>query len=115
VYELQHEDMFTSQIIGVISDYGDKGFPVSLIPRRWNQIWPQQPFPPAHHYCIEIDVVDGNTGQLSRVSKKVKLLRFLRYKCMGLVRFRQLDGKWLAFRNEPPTQSLKDDEIKINN
>ena len=38
------DDLFLARLTAVISDYGDDGFPVSLIARRWNQIWPERPF-----------------------------------------------------------------------
>ena len=51
-----NDDLFMARLIAVISDYNDNGFPVALIARRWNQIWPDRPFP--SEYVILSDVVD---------------------------------------------------------
>jgi ankyrin repeat protein len=100
------DDLFMARLIAVISDYGDSGFPVALIARRWNQIWPDRPFPP--EYVIERTVRcggGGNDGASANATtviwKKVKLVKWLRWKrdrskCTT-VNFRNVDGVVLAF------------------
>lgn len=73
-------DLFISKMLAIISDYGEEGFPVSLISRRWNQIWPDKPFPTEYiiQYPAKNKMNDGLT-----VQKKVNLLRFLKWRCKG--------------------------------
>ena len=102
----EDDDMlFRARILAVISDYGDKGFPISNIARRWNQIWPEQPFPSPEDYIIQVPSVvkkDGDNGavQLETVviPKRVRLLKFLKWKCGKVVFFRKLEGVELAFQ-----------------
>ena len=74
------DDLFTSRLIAVISDYGSSGFPVSLISRRWNQIWPERPFPT--EYVIEYQAKCKSNDGVT-VQKKVNLLKYLKWKCKG--------------------------------
>jgi hypothetical protein len=67
-------------MLAIISDYGEEGFPVSLISRRWNQIWPDKPFPT--EYIIEYPAKNKMNDGLT-VQKKVNLLRFLKWRCKG--------------------------------
>ena len=73
---------FASQQLAfaVISDYGSSGFPVSLISRRWNQIWPERPFPT--EYVIEYQAKCKSNDGVT-VQKKVNLLKYLKWKCKG--------------------------------
>ena len=71
-----NDDLFMARLLAVISDYGEDGFPVSLISRRWNQIWPDRPFPT--DYVIEYQAKNGVT-----VRKRVNLLKWLKWKCKG--------------------------------
>ncbi|KAL7518723.1 hypothetical protein ACHAWX_003534 [Stephanocyclus meneghinianus] len=84
-----NEDLFIARLLAVISDYGDQGFPVSLISRRWNQIWPDRPFPTDYiiiktprcktiHSCQ-----DSSLSRIESVEKKVNLLKWLKWKCKG--------------------------------
>ena len=75
-----NDDLFMARLLAVISDYGHDGFPVSLISRRWNQIWPDRPFPTEYiiEYQAKSRADDGVT-----VQKKVNLLKWLKYKCKG--------------------------------
>lgn len=91
------DDLFSARLLAVISDYGDSGFPISLISRRWNQIWPDRPFPSPSEYLVEVEVKNRETGARIVVSKRVKLLKFLRWKCRGVVRFQDLGQGMLAF------------------
>jgi ankyrin repeat protein len=112
-------NIFHARILAVISDYGDRGFPVSLISRRWNQIWPNHPFPSPDNYVIlvpsiirfnneaepDTDQDDGESVKgTSRspetvlIPKRVRLLRFLKWKCKEVVIFRKVDGVELAFQ-----------------
>ena len=95
------DDLFMARLIAVISDYGDSGFPVALIARRWNQIWPDRPFP--SEYVIERTVRCGGVSASATtvIRKKVKLVKWLRWKrdrskCTT-VNFRNVDGVVLAF------------------
>ena len=102
------DDLFMARLIAVISDYGDSGFLAALIVRRWNQIWPDRPFPP--EYVIERTVRCGGGGDgdggasvsaSTVIRKKVRLVRWLRWKrdrskCTT-VYFRNVDGVVLAF------------------
>mmetsp|Transcript_14511 Transcript_14511/g.34983 ORF Transcript_14511/g.34983 Transcript_14511/m.34983 type:complete len:494 (-) Transcript_14511:72-1553(-) len=97
-----NDDLFLARLIAVISDYGDDGFPVSLIARRWNQIWPDRPFPTV--YIIERTVKCSKKDDVSGmmiIRKKVKLLKWLKWKCKCIkctnVFFRNIDGDVLAF------------------
>jgi ankyrin repeat protein len=74
------DDMFMARLLTVISDYGDEGFPLSLISRRWNQIWPDRPFPT--DYVIEYQA-KSQTDACVKAQKKVNLLRWLKWKCKG--------------------------------
>ena len=105
-YDGEDDDMlFRARILAVISDYGDKGFPISGITRRWNQIWPEHPFPSPEAYIIQVPSVvkkDGDNGavQLETVliPKRVRLLKFLKWKCGEVVYFRKVEGVELAFQ-----------------
>ena len=105
------DDMFVARLIAVISDYGDDGFPVSLIARRWNQIWPDRPFPT--EYVTERTVqcsTEKNASGMMVVRKKVNLLKWLKWNCKGSsVYFKQSKGDVLAFDGSLRT---KDDSDK---
>lgn len=100
------DDLFMARLIAIISDYDENsGFPVALIARRWNQIWPNQPFPTK--YVIERTVqVDDITTTV--IQKKVRLLRWLRWKCdqskCTTVYFRTVEGVVLAFNRSRQQQ-----------
>ena len=92
------DDLFLARLAAVLSDYGEEGFPVSLIARRWNQIWPDRPFPTPDEYIIEWKAKCRNAGGIKVVKKKTKLLKFLRWRCRGTdIQFRAVDGDMLAF------------------
>ena len=85
--DVDNKDLFMAWLIAVISDYGNSGFPVALIARRWNQIWPDRPFPP--EYVIKRTMQCGGGGDgdggasasaTTVIQKKVKLVRWLRWK-----------------------------------
>ena len=95
------DDLFVARLIAVITDYGEKGFPVGLLSRRWNQIWPDRPFPT--EYIIERSIKchennsDGDGPGKMVIQKKVKLVKYLKWKCRGSpVRFHQTGGEVLA-------------------
>ncbi|EJK69338.1 hypothetical protein THAOC_09414 [Thalassiosira oceanica] len=91
-------DLFIARLTAVLSDYGDDGFPISLLVRRWNQIWPERKLPT--RYVIEREVKSGETGTMT-VRKEVKLLKWLKWKCRGTsVYFRHTQGDTLAFAGE---------------
>ena len=98
---LQEDDdeLFHARILAVISDYGDKGFPISAIARRWNQIWPDRPFPSPENYIIQVATF-GENGDPITISKRVRLLKFLKWKCQSVVMFRKIDGVELAFESK---------------
>ena len=118
-----NQDLFHARILAIVSDYGDKGFPVSAISKRWNQIWPDEPFP--EDYIIQVSVVIGNTNKIDNndnpeactdeaapsnpatmVQKRVKLLKYLKWKCAGVLSFRKVAGVDLAFqKNAMPRES----------
>ena len=104
------DDMFVARLIAVISDYGEDGFPVSLIARRWNQIWPQRPFPT--EYVTEKTVqcsTEKNASGMMVVKKKVNLLKWLKWKCKGTnVYFKQSKGDVLAFDGSTRTKDGSD-------
>merc|ERR1711862_382640 len=93
------DGLFMARLIAVLSDYGDKGFPVSLLARRWNQIWPDKPFPT--ECIIERTVKCSKEGKVESmvIKKKAKLLKWLKWKCQGTcVFFRSTaKGDTLAF------------------
>lgn len=92
------DDLFLARLAAVLSDYGEDGFPVSLIARRWNQIWPDRPFPTPDEYIIERKAKCGYGEGVKVVKKKTKLLKFLRFKCRGTtIYFRAVQGDVLAF------------------
>ena len=92
------DDLFLARLAAVVSDYGEDGFPVSLIARRWNQIWPDRPFPTPDEYIIERKAKCGYGDGIKIVEKKTKLLKFLRFKCRGTkIQFRDVGGDMLAF------------------
>ena len=85
--DVDDDDLFMARLIAVISDYGDSGFLAALIVRRWNQIWPDRPFPP--EYVIERTVRCGGGGDgdggasvsaSTVIRKKVRLVRWLQWK-----------------------------------
>ena len=104
------DDMFVARLIAVISDYGDDGFPVSLIARRWNQIWPDRPFPT--EYVTERSVqcsTEKNASGMMIVKKKVNLLKWLKWRCKGTsVYFKQSKGDVLAFDGSTQTKNDSD-------
>ena len=106
----EQDDLFIARLIAVLSDYGDDGFPVSLIARRWNQIWPDRPFP--QEYVITRTVKRSKKGEKPGtmvLQKKVKLLKWLKWKTKhSKVYFRNIDGDVLAFE-------YKDREHEKNN
>jgi hypothetical protein len=89
---------FNARILAVISDYREKGFPISNISKRWNQIWPNRPFPSPDEYIIEIEAVIDNDATTQIIKKRVKLLRFLKYKCTHGVKFKKTNGVMLAYK-----------------
>jgi hypothetical protein len=92
------DDLFLARLAAVLSDYGEDGFPVSLIARRWNQIWPDRPFPTPDEYIIERKAKCGYGEGVKVVKKKTKLLKFLRFKCRGTtIQFKAVQGDVLAF------------------
>ena len=92
------DDLFLARLAAVLSEYGEDGFPVSLIARRWNQIWPDRPFPTPDKYIIERKARCGDGEGIKIVEKKTKLLRFLRFKCKGTkIHFRAVEGEVLGF------------------
>ncbi|KAL7460512.1 hypothetical protein ACHAXS_000957 [Conticribra weissflogii] len=94
--ERGNDDLFVAKLIAVLSDYGTAGFPVALIARRWNQIWPDRPFPAPDEYVVERTV--KIRGKDTVIRKKVKLLKWLKWRCRGTnVRFRNKDGVVVAF------------------
>jgi hypothetical protein len=114
IIEDDDDDLFMARLIAVISDYDENcGFPVALIARRWNQIWPTRPFPT--EYIIDRTVqVDDSTTTIIR--KKVRLLRWLRWKrdrskCTT-VYFRNVEGVVLAFNK---TRQHHEEGHNINN
>ncbi|KAL3795895.1 hypothetical protein HJC23_002166 [Cyclotella cryptica] len=89
VHDCDNEDLFVARLLAVISDYGDQGFPVSLISRRWNQIWPDRPFP-TDYIIIETPTCktphagrDASLRHIETVEKKVNLLKWLKWRCKG--------------------------------
>jgi ankyrin repeat protein len=103
------DDLFVARLIAVITDYGEKGFPVGLLSRRWNQIWPDRPFPT--EYIIERSIKchskedagggggggDDDMGNKMVIQKRVKLVKWLKWKCRGTkVQFHQTGGEVLA-------------------
>eukprot|EP00978_Attheya_sp_CCMP212_P007263 scaffold16915_cov42-Attheya_sp.AAC.3 len=92
------DHLFNARILAVISDYREKGFPISNISKRWNQIWPDRPFPSPDEYIIEIEAVTGNDATTQIIKKRVKLLRFLKYKCTHGVKFKKTNGVMLAYK-----------------
>lgn len=121
------EDLFHARILAIISDYGDKGFPISAIAKRWNQIWPDKPFPSPEQYLIEVPIVDpssvlpGQPKQTTLVPKRVKLLKFLKWKCREVCYFRKVNGVELAFQKVTTSQnhldnnSTRDSSVFDNN
>jgi hypothetical protein len=92
------DDLFQARLLVILSDYGDKGFPISSVAKRWNQIWPDRPFPTPGEYLINTKTsTDSNTKIMQ---KKVKLLKFLKWKCRGVVSFRKVNGVELAFQKD---------------
>ncbi|KAL7552951.1 hypothetical protein ACHAWF_016198 [Thalassiosira exigua] len=103
------DDLFIARLIAVISDYGDDGFPVSLISRRWNQIWPDRPFPTEFEIerTVRCGKNDGDGSGLTTLRKKAKLLKWLKWKCKGTaVHFRNNDGDVLAFDSTKQKMAL---------
>ena len=97
------EDLFVARLIAVITDYGEKGFPVGLLSRRWNQIWPDRPFPT--EYIIERSIKchavggdgDDETGKKKMIQKKVRMVKWLKWRCRGTnIQFHQTGGEVLA-------------------
>ena len=107
------DDLFAARLLAVISDYGQVGFPVSRIVRRWDQVWPDRPFPTPDRYVITVDRrrrggggKDEDNPATVRIVKRVKLLRWLKWRCRGVVRFEHehergsAGGRVLAFAVE---------------
>lgn len=95
-----NDDLFIARLIAMLSDYGDDGFPVSLVSRRWHQIWPDRPFPaPIIERRVKCSKQDGDGSGMMVLCKKVKLLKWLKWRCKGTsVHFRRsVDGEVLAF------------------
>ena len=112
------DNLFMARLIAILSDYGDDGFPVALIARRWNQIWPDRPFP--HEYVIQRSVRsskhDGDGSGMMLITKKVKLLKWLKWKrdqcnCKS-VYFCNRDGEVLAFNRASTKTTLQSPDPK---
>lgn len=92
------DDLFTARILAIISDYGQKGFPVSNIVKRWNQIWADTPFRTPDHYVVDVRAICSSSKEERTYQKKVNLVKFLRWKCRGSgVQFRKVGGVMAAF------------------
>ncbi len=108
--DFDSDDLFIARLIAILSDYGDDGFPVALIARRWNQIWPDRPFP--NEYVIQRTVRcskhDGDGSGTMVISKKVKLLKWLKWKrdqCKcSCLSFCDRNGEVLAFHRTEQTK-----------
>mmetsp|Transcript_41026 Transcript_41026/g.62080 ORF Transcript_41026/g.62080 Transcript_41026/m.62080 type:complete len:259 (+) Transcript_41026:360-1136(+) len=111
---------FQKRILAVISDFGKKGCPVSVLPKRWNQIWPDKPFPSHKEYIVDRFVQVGSrapsststekgekNSNITCLKKRVKLLPFLKWKCRGFVRFRKVNGTILMFDNNDLDTSIQ--------
>ena len=90
-----------ARLIAVITDYGEKGFPVGLLSRRWNQIWPDRPFPTEYviERSIKCHAKEGGGGETGKmvIQKRVKLVKWLKWKTRGTkVQFHQTGGEVLA-------------------
>lgn len=100
------DDLFVARLIAVITDYGEKGFPVGLLSRRWNQIWPDRPFPTEYiiERSVKCNTKNGGSGDDDNdesgkmlIQKRVKLVKWLKWKCRGTkVKFHQTGGEVLA-------------------
>jgi ankyrin repeat protein len=110
--DIANDDIFMARLIAILSDYGEDGFPVSLIARRWNQIWPDRPFP--NKYVIERRVRcsnhDGDGSGMMLISKKANLLKWLKWKrdqcnCKS-VYFCNRNGVVLAFNRTKQPSAL---------
>jgi ankyrin repeat protein len=72
---------FKARLIAVLLEYGDMGLDLSNIKKKWNQVWPDEPFPEYH------DTTSGG--------KKGSLTQFLEAKAGDVVRI-ESDGKGSA-------------------
>ena len=72
---------FKARLIAVLLEYGDTGLDLSNIKKKWNQVWPDEPFPEYH------DTTSGG--------KKGSLTQFLQAKAGDVVRI-ESDGKGSA-------------------
>ena len=105
------DDLFVARLIAVITDYGEKGFPVGLLSRRWNQIWPDRPFPTEYviERSIKCHAKEGGGGETGKmvIQKRVKLVKWLKYKCRGTkVQFHQTGGEVLAVIDNKNIESV---------
>lgn len=101
--QIDNDDLFMARLTAILSDYGDDGFPVALIARRWNQIWPDRPFPTKYiiERSVRCSINDGDGSGMMMMRKKVKLLKWLKWKreqcnCYS-VSFCNRNGEVLAF------------------
>lgn len=64
-------DFFKARLLAVLLEYGDKGLDLSNVKKKWNQLWPDVPFP--------------DDTQVSGQKKKGGLLEFIRQRAHGVV------------------------------
>ena len=71
--------LFKPRLISVLLEYGEKGISLSNIPKVWDKVWPQNPFPQSTSTCSK-ETKNGNgtgNGKSKRKRKKGELLRLL--------------------------------------
>lgn len=93
---------FSRRLICVVSDFGTKGFPIDAIPRRWNQIWPDSPFP------TDLYITSSNKSGFVR-TKKVKLFPYLQHRGKEVCYFKEASkggGNYLAFLRDDVSISI---------
>jgi len=64
-------DFFKARLLAVLLEYGDKGLDLSNVKKKWNQVWPDVPFP--------------DENQVSGQKKRGGLLEYIRQKADGVV------------------------------
>jgi ankyrin repeat protein len=74
----QEASFFKARLIAVLLEYGDMGLDLSNVKKKWNQVWPDKPFP---------EYQDATSG-----AKKGSLTQFLEAKAGDVVRI-ESDGK----------------------
>ena len=78
---------FKARLLAVLLEYGDKGIDLSIIKKKWRQIWgPDEPFPSQYQEFRSKSNTSSSTSKKIRQNKKIPLSELLLEKAGDVVR-----------------------------